>query len=365
MPAFSVPRSVDEIQQERGNSSSGPENEYETDSACLGDMVAQFMEESGASSEAEDLSPLTQTMEANITEDCQNFVQQQQFEMLQGIISCSCATELTLLAETAKCLEIARKLQQQPQAECLKKSVMCHLRSVGYDAAICKSRPKDNSRSFPSGNYEYLDVILKSTKSGRSVRLFVDLDFRTEFEIARPTREYSALLELLPKIYVGRGDKLQSIVKIMCEGVKNSLKKTGMHLAPWRKYKYMHSMWLGSYKKTATCNCEHDHVHDAYKSNMAITDSCSVAELMSMGFKGISTTHVWNPIHAAGNVEVAEEYLNWGSPTAVLSCKPSAGKLIRSTLSCALVDAGLTSCPLKNSRATTTMADYAPLQLIQ
>lgn len=83
MPAFSVRRSVDEIQPERGNSSSGTENEYETDSACLGDMVARFMEESGASAKTEDLSPLTQTMDTNIMEDCQNFVQQRQFEILQ------------------------------------------------------------------------------------------------------------------------------------------------------------------------------------------------------------------------------------------------------------------------------------------
>eukprot|EP00253_Pinus_taeda_P028392 PITA_28392 len=354
--------------------SSGTELEDETNSTCLRDMVTQFMEESGASAEAEDLYTLTQTTEfANVTEDCQNIAQsQQEFEILKvcytsnSKISCSicCPTELNLLAEIAKCLEIARK-QQQQQPECLKKFVMCHLRSVGYDAAICKTRPKDNSRSFPSGNYDYLDVILKSTKSSRSVRLFVDLDFRTQFEIARPSGEYNALLGLLPKIYVGRGDTLQSIIKIMCQGVKNSLKRKGMHLPPWRKFKYMHSMWLGSYKRTTACNCEHDHVHGGYKSNIMITESSSVTELMGMGFKGISSRHVWNPIHAVGNVEVAEEYLNWGSPTAVLLCKPSAGKLIRSTLSCALVDAGLTYGPLKNSRATTTMADYSPLTLIQ
>lgn len=90
------------------------------------------------------------------------------------------------------------------------------------------SRLKD--RVSCAGYYDYLDAILKTTNSGRSVCLFVDLDFRTQFEIARPTREYTALLELLPKIYVGRGDRLQSIVKIMCDGVKNSLNETGMHL---------------------------------------------------------------------------------------------------------------------------------------
>jgi len=196
-----VRRTIVQIPEERGRmggrliySSSGTEHIDETDSACLGDMVARFMEESGASEGEEDLYPLTETMDANITEDCQTIIQsQQQFEILKDIISCSCPTELNLLAETAKCLEIARKLRQQP--ECIKKSVMCYLRSVGYDAAVCQSRPKDNSRSFPSGYYDYLDAILKTTNSGRIVRLFVDLDFRTQFEIARPTREYRALLE--------------------------------------------------------------------------------------------------------------------------------------------------------------------------
>jgi uncharacterized protein (TIGR01615 family) len=264
-------------------------------------------------------------MAANVAEDCQTVNQSQQlFEILKGIISSTCSAELDLLAETSKSLEMANKKRQQP--ECLKQSVMCHLRNVGYNAAICKSRPNDNSRTFPSGNYEYIDVLLKSTNSAKSVRLFVELDFRAQFEIARPTGEYSALLGLLPKIYVGRTHKLQSTVKIMSEGMKNSLKRKGMPLPPWRKYKYMHSMWLGSYKRTAACNSVHDHVHDGYKSNMTNPQSSPVTELMRMG------KHGWNPIHAAGNIEVAVEYLNWDSPTAILSCKPSTGMFIISTL---------------------------------
>jgi len=321
-------------------SSSRSEHDDETDSVCLGDMVAQFMEESGAESQPlERLSPQTETMDANVVEDCQTVNQSQQlFEILKGIISSTCSAELDLLAETSKSLEMANKKRQQP--ECLKESVMCHLRNVGYNAAICKSRPNDNSRTFPSGNYEYIDVLLKSTNSAKSVRLFVELDFRAQFEIARPTGEYSALLGLLPKIYVGRTHKLQSTVKIMSEGMKNSLKRKGMPLPPWRKYKYMHSMWLGSYKRTAACNS----LQDGYDSNMTSTETSPITEFMRMG------KHAWNTIHAAGHADVAEEYLNWGSPAAVLSCKPSTGKFIISTLSCALMEAGLTSLPVKNSR---------------
>jgi len=102
----------------------------------------------------------------------------------------------------------------------------------------------------------------------------------------------------------------------------------------------MHSMWLGSYKRTAACNS----LQDGHDSNMTSTKTSPITELMRMG------KHAWNTIHAAGHADVAEEYLNWGSPAAVLSCKPSTGKFIISTLSCALMEAGLTSLPVKNSR---------------
>eukprot|EP00253_Pinus_taeda_P035332 PITA_35332 len=305
----------------------------ETDSVCLGDMVAQFMEESGAEDQ---LSPHTETIDGSVTEDCQTVNQsQQQLETLKGIISSSCSADSDVLAETCKSLEMANKMQQQQQPKYLKQLVICHLQNVGYNAAICKSRPQDN-RTFPSGNYEYIDVILKTTNSDRSIRLFVDLDFRGQFEIARPTSEYSALLGLLPKIYVGRAHKLQSIVKIMCEAVKKSLERKGMNLPPWRKYGYMRSMWLGSYKRTATCNSVYD------KNNMTSPVSSRVTEWRRMGKNG------WNSVNSAGHADVAEEYLNWGSPAAVLSRKPSTGKFVISRLSCALMEAGLTSLPLKN-----------------
>nr|ABK27021.1 unknown [Picea sitchensis] len=324
-------------------------SEHQPDSVCLGDMLAVFMEDESAPAQSlERLSPQHETMDANISEDCQSVLQSEenQLEILKGCISCTCPAELDLLAETAQCLEMARKLQQQQQPEFLKQSVMCHLRNVGYDAAICKSHPKDNSRScrsFPSGNYEYMDVIMKSTNSRRSIRLIVDLDFKAQFEIARPTREYSTLLGLLPKIYVGRDHRLQSIVKIMCEGVKNSLKKIGMHLPPWRKYKYMHSMWLGSYKRTAACNS----LQDGHDSNMTSTETSPITELMDISHlehevKRIK--HFWNTIHAAGHVDAAEEYLNWGSRAGgIILSKPSTGKLNISTLARALMEAGLTS----------------------
>lgn len=92
-----------------------------------------------------------------------------------------------------------------------------------------------------SGEYEYIDVIVGEE------RLLIDVDFRSEFDIARQTSGYKALLQSLPFIFVGKSDRLSQIVSLISEAAKQSLKKKGMHLPPWRKAEYMRSKWLSSY----------------------------------------------------------------------------------------------------------------------
>lgn len=98
--------------------------------------------------------------------------------------------------------------------------------------------------SFCSGEYEFIDVIVDGE------RLLIDIDFRSEFEIARSTGVYKAILQYLPYIFVGRPDRLQQIVSIVSEAAKQSLKKKGMHFPPWRKSEYMRAKWLSSYTRT-------------------------------------------------------------------------------------------------------------------
>lgn len=81
--------------------------------------------------------------------------------------------------------------------------------------------------------------------------MLIDIDFRSEFEIARSTGNYKAILQSLPFIFVGNIDRLQQIIAIVSEAARLSLKKKGMHIAPWRKAEYMKAKWLSPHVRTA------------------------------------------------------------------------------------------------------------------
>lgn len=91
-----------------------------------------------------------------------------------------------------------------------------------------------------SGEYEYVDVIVDGE------RVVIDIDFRSEFEIARSTKAYRTILQVLPIIFVGKADRLQRIISIVSEAAKQSLKKKGMPCPPWRKAEYVKAKWLSN-----------------------------------------------------------------------------------------------------------------------
>ncbi|KAH9331885.1 hypothetical protein KI387_003993, partial [Taxus chinensis] len=127
----------------------------------------------------------------------------------------------------------------------LRRFVASSLRSAGYNAAICRTR-WEQTHGCPAGDYEFIDVIEEAKSDDR---VLVDIDFRAQFEIARPTAQYATLVELLPTLFVGRADNLRDMIKIMSEAAKRTLKAKGMHLPPWRKNRYAQAKWLGAYKR--------------------------------------------------------------------------------------------------------------------
>jgi uncharacterized protein (TIGR01615 family) len=80
-------------------------------------------------------------------------------------------------------------------------------------------------------------------------RLIIDIDFKSEFEIARYTKEYKMIPQNLPYVFVGKCDRLQSIVAIVSEAAKQSLKKKGMPVPPWRRVEYFKAKWLSFYTR--------------------------------------------------------------------------------------------------------------------
>ncbi|XP_012441548.1 uncharacterized protein LOC105766587 [Gossypium raimondii] len=161
-------------------------------------------------------------------------------EILKSLVPCGSVNERNLLAHTARIME-KNKISKRKDDIC-RKIVIDGLLAFGYDASICKSR-WEKSPSYPAGEYEYIDVIIDGE------RLLIDIDFRSEFEIARSTKTYKSILQILPFIFVGKADRLQRIIAIVSEAAKQSLKKKGMHIPPWRKAEYVSAKWLSPYNR--------------------------------------------------------------------------------------------------------------------
>ncbi|KAF6170094.1 hypothetical protein GIB67_025783 [Kingdonia uniflora] len=103
------------------------------------------------------------------------------------------------------------------------------LRVDGYETSLCKTSA--------GGEYEYIEVLL------RDMRLIVDIDFKSQFELARPTATYKDLLNSLSQVYVGTEKKLFKIVSLMCSSAKQSYKEMKLHIPPWRTTSYMQAKW--------------------------------------------------------------------------------------------------------------------------
>lgn len=125
-----------------------------------------------------------------------------------------------------------------------KRRVMTLLREKGFDAGLCKSKWKQNGR-IPSGSFEYIDVNIAG-----GTRYIIELSLPGEFTIARPTPNYTSLLQTFHPIFMGKVGELKQIVRLMCNEIKVSMKSAKMHVPPWRRHAYMQAKWFGFYKRT-------------------------------------------------------------------------------------------------------------------
>ncbi|KAL3522281.1 hypothetical protein ACH5RR_015115 [Cinchona calisaya] len=132
---------------------------------------------------------------------------------------------------------------------CLMKEVCRRLQDAGFNnSAICKSKWR-SSPDIPSGEHTFLDVIDNSNPK-KEVRVIIELTFRAEFEMARASEEYNQLVKRLPEVFVGKIERLLSLIKILCLTAKKCMKEKKMHLAPWRKHRYMQAKWLKTCERT-------------------------------------------------------------------------------------------------------------------
>jgi uncharacterized protein (TIGR01615 family) len=166
---------------------------------------------------------------------------------MQGLVHCATLRERNLLADV--CTHLERHRAAGARRRDLLSLLAASLRAGGCDAAVCVSR-WDKSPSHPAGEHAYVDVLLPAASDrGAPERVLVDADFRSAFEVARPTKAYRALLQRLPAVFVGKEDRLRLLVAASADAARASLKKRGLHLPPWRKPEYMRAKWLSPYDR--------------------------------------------------------------------------------------------------------------------
>ncbi|OEL38244.1 hypothetical protein BAE44_0000736 [Dichanthelium oligosanthes] len=226
----------------------------EPSSLCLDGMVRSFLEDGGGAergaaarccncfhagdtSDDEDGPAAADAAAADIA------------ETIKGLVHCASLRERNLLADVST--QVERHRASGARKRDLLRLLAESLHAAGHDAAVCVSR-WDKSSSHPAGEHAYLDVLLPAgSERAERERVLVDVDFRSAFEVARPTKAYRAVLQRLPSVFVGREDRLRLLVAAAADAARASLKKRGLHLPPWRKPEYMRAKWLSPYDREA------------------------------------------------------------------------------------------------------------------
>ncbi|BBN16521.1 hypothetical protein MPTK1_7g07050 [Marchantia polymorpha subsp. ruderalis] len=241
-------------------SSSG--SAHEINSVCLAEMVHEFLEDEaefgppcgrarcncesgscGGSSLSPDDDDNDDAAAAPLS------LAGEQADALRALVSCAGDLEAHILAAVAATVRaVSDEVEFFSGEKSSYRLVMSRLRAAGYNAAICKSR-WEHTGGVPGGDYEYIDVVSESF-GAKPERLIVDLDFRTQFEIARPSAHYKAMLQVVPQIFVGKAERLLQVLNVLCEATRRSVKKKGMPLPPWRKPEYTKAKWFSLYKRT-------------------------------------------------------------------------------------------------------------------
>ncbi|KAF9672352.1 hypothetical protein SADUNF_Sadunf11G0032700 [Salix dunnii] len=134
---------------------------------------------------------------------------------------------------------------------CLMAEISSRLRNAGHNSSICKTKWR-SSPDIPAGEHTFMDVIDSSISKRGEVRVIIELNFREAFEMAKASEEYNQLAHKLPEVFVGKVERLNSVIKILCLAAKKCMKEKKMHLGPWRKQRYMQAKWLAKTCERAT-----------------------------------------------------------------------------------------------------------------
>ncbi|CAN4084072.1 unnamed protein product [Withania somnifera] len=240
------------------------ESEYSGDHAInISDTVFSFLDEEGhQGSSVESVSDDVHYVEdENVEKENNDNVEDNQFwetklQLLQSVLCRTTTLESQIRSITKQTVKEAsekgscncswKMVNNNTNISCpncLMKEVCTRLQMAGFNSAICKSKWR-SSPDIPSGEHTFIDVIDNSSPKKGEVRVIIELNFRGEFELAKASEEYNRLIKCLPEVFVGKIERLLSLIKILCNAAKKCMKDKKIHMAPWRKQKYMQAKWL-------------------------------------------------------------------------------------------------------------------------
>lgn len=251
--------------------SSGSEHDAEDDSPCLSELVHGFLED-GEWSSAEGDRMLDDDSDSNVDESVDDYADEIVDAVRKALTGNVDSYRWLLHCHVIRAAEAFSDLRSDKNL--FRRRVMSSLREIGHNAAICKTK-WSSTGGLTAGNYEFIDVLLASSSGGHQIRYVIDLDFAGEFEVARPTDQYSRLLTLLPKVFVGKTDNLKKILRAMSDAARRTLKSKGLSLPPWRKNRYMQNKWLGPYRRTVNPS-----------SSSSVVTSATDVKCRAVGFGG-------------------------------------------------------------------------------
>ncbi|KAI3912824.1 hypothetical protein MKX01_004894 [Papaver californicum] len=265
--------------------SSGSEHDSDhhrdsSSSSCsLSDLIHGFLENDDGNEKTEnDHEEFTDSEKNNRMTDSNDFISlNESIGMLRDLLNPRMSRNdsgfrLILQSQVTKAITLYSS-SLSCNKDIFRRRIMSYLRENGYNAGICKTK-WESCGGLTGGNYEFIDVNKPPSLSCSSeIRYFIEIDFIGEFEIARPTSQYEKLVQILPRVYIGRSEELKQIIKLMSEAAKKSLKTNQLLLSPWRKNRFMQMKWFGQYKRT---------LNQVSSSSSASTPTSSMA--IQLGF---------------------------------------------------------------------------------
>eukprot|EP00210_Caulerpa_lentillifera_P008717 g8315.t1 len=114
------------------------------------------------------------------------------------------------------------------------------LKTLGYDVQIRQSIGRGTG---VDGVTNLSHSFIRCTPPNSDCVFVLDTKFREQFDIAHKTRCYEKTLEFLPKLLVLQEDRINPLVKLLCEESAQSFRDSGFPLPPWRRIESLLSKW--------------------------------------------------------------------------------------------------------------------------